>query len=150
MRDPRDEQYARLLVETCIDVQPGWQVMVNAHVRGRPLFEEVCKVIAERGAHVVPRVSFAGFGAPHPWIRNASDELLSVVPPVEVYELPTARWTVPSIFSSKPTVFVNLWMPGLQPIPSSPSTRAPSSRSRVSISTSSFDVADASTMRPPR
>src|SRR5712691_10548715 len=83
MRDPRDEQYARLLVETCIDVQPGWQVMVSSHVRGQPLFEEVCKVIAERGARVVPRVTFAGFGPPHQWIRNASDELLSVVAPVE-------------------------------------------------------------------
>jgi len=83
MRDPRDEQYARLLVETCIDVQPGWQVMVSSHVRGQPLFEEVCKVIAERGARVVPRVTFAGFGPPHPWIRKASDELLSVVAPVE-------------------------------------------------------------------
>ena len=28
MRDPRDAQYARLLVEECIDVQPGWQVLV--------------------------------------------------------------------------------------------------------------------------
>ena len=50
MRDPRDEQYARLLVETCIDVQPGWQVVVVGHVLGRPLFDEVCKVVAERGA----------------------------------------------------------------------------------------------------
>ena len=83
MRDPRDEAYARLLVETCIDVQPGWQVMVNSHALGRPLFEEVCKVIAERGAHVVPRVTFSGFGPPHQWIRRASDELLSVVAPVE-------------------------------------------------------------------
>ena len=83
MRDPRDERYARLLVETCIDVQPGWQVMVSANVPGRPLFEEVCKVIAERGAYTVPRVTFAGFGPPHPWIRTASDELLSVVSPIE-------------------------------------------------------------------
>ena len=35
MRDPRDEQYARLLVEECIDVQPGWQVLVVAGVLGR-------------------------------------------------------------------------------------------------------------------
>src|SRR5207245_1276026 len=83
MRDPRDEQYARLLVETCIDVQPGWQVMVTSNVRGRPLFDEVCKVIAERGAHVVPRLTFAGFGPPHPWVRHASEELLAVVSPVE-------------------------------------------------------------------
>ena len=34
MRDPRDEQYARILVETCIDVQPGWQVIVSASPLG--------------------------------------------------------------------------------------------------------------------
>ena len=41
MRDPRDEQYTRILVETCIDVQPGWQVIVVAGPLGRPLFAEV-------------------------------------------------------------------------------------------------------------
>jgi aminopeptidase len=85
MRDPRDEQYARLLVETCIDVQPGWQVLVTSNARGRPLFEEVCKVIAERGAYVLPRVSFAGFGPPLEWTKTASDELLSAPAPIEEY-----------------------------------------------------------------
>ena len=47
---------------------------------------------------------------------------LVFVPPVNVYELPTARCTVPSIFSSNATFFMKRWMPGLQPIPSSPST----------------------------
>src|SRR5207237_5615545 len=46
-------------------------------------FADVCDVLAERGAHTVPRLSFAGFGPPHPWIRSASDELLSVVSPIE-------------------------------------------------------------------
>jgi leucyl aminopeptidase (aminopeptidase T) len=35
--DPRVEQYARLMVETCLDVQPGWQVMVVGGIEGRPL-----------------------------------------------------------------------------------------------------------------
>ena len=56
---------------------------------------------------------------------------LSFLPPVEEYELPTARWTVPSIFSSNATFFMKRWMPGLQPIPSSPSRRAPSSVSSM-------------------
>ena len=29
MADPRIESYAKLLVETCLDVQPGWQVVVG-------------------------------------------------------------------------------------------------------------------------
>ena len=40
MRDPRDEQYAELLVGTCVDVQPGWQVVVAASQRAKPLADE--------------------------------------------------------------------------------------------------------------
>src|SRR5215208_3554803 len=85
MRDPRDEQYAKLLVETCIDVQPGWQVLVFSGVLGRPLFDEVCKAIAERGAYVLPRVAFhSGTGGPAlPWVNHASEELLSKPAPLE-------------------------------------------------------------------
>jgi Leucyl aminopeptidase (aminopeptidase T) len=45
MRDPRDEQYANLLVETCVDVQPGWQVVVAASPLARPLLDEVCRAM---------------------------------------------------------------------------------------------------------
>jgi len=85
MSDPRDEQYARLLVETCIDVQPGWQVIVVANALGRPLFDEVCKAVAERGAYVLPRIAFhSGLGGPPiSWVNEASDELLSKPAPIE-------------------------------------------------------------------
>src|SRR5262245_50634501 len=83
--DRRDEQYARLLVETCLDVQPGWQVLVACGAPGRPLFEEVCKVVAERGAYVLPRLTFNSGSpvAPLPWIQHASDELLGTLSPLE-------------------------------------------------------------------
>ena len=70
------------------------------------------------------------------------------VPPMFGKPVPSARWTVPSIFSSK-SVF-RMWrvMPGLQPIPSSPSLRAPSSVSSVSRRYSSSESAEASTIRP--
>src|SRR5215210_8229992 len=38
--DPRVEAYAALLVETCVDVQPGWQVLVTGGQLARPLLEE--------------------------------------------------------------------------------------------------------------
>jgi len=38
---------------------------------------------------------------------------LTFVPPVNVYELPTARWTVPSIFSSNATFFMKRWSAGV-------------------------------------
>ena len=53
------------------------------------------------------------------WIR------LWFTPPVLAYERPIARWTVPEIFSSKRTFFMYRVMPGLQPIPSSPSRARP-------------------------
>ena len=43
--DPRVEKLAGLLVERCIDVQPGWQVLVMGHPGARPLLEEVCRQI---------------------------------------------------------------------------------------------------------
>jgi aminopeptidase len=84
MRDPRDEQYARILVETCIDVQPGWQVLVLSGPLGRPLFAEVARAIARRGAYVLPRPFFPLGPMPTEWINEASDDLLRTMAPIEV------------------------------------------------------------------
>ena len=70
-------------------------------------------------------------------------------PPMTASPAPTARWTVPSIFSSKSVLRVWRWMPGLQPMPSSPTRRAPSSVSSAPSRNSSFAVAEASTTLPP-
>jgi leucyl aminopeptidase (aminopeptidase T) len=61
MADPRIEQYARLLVETCVDVQPGWQVVISSSSSGlgRPLVEEVTRQVARRGAYALLRSSLA-------------------------------------------------------------------------------------------
>src|SRR5581483_2547721 len=69
-------------------------------------------------------------------------------PPTNARPAPIARWTVPSIFSSKSVFRVCRWIPGLQPIPSSPRRRAPSSVSSAASRNSSFPVADASTTSP--
>ena len=52
-------------------------------------------------------------------------------PPICGKPVPIARWIVPSIFSSNSVFRMWRWMPGLQPIPNSPSRRAPSSVSSV-------------------
>jgi aminopeptidase len=83
MRDPRDEQYARILVETCLDVQPGWQVIVLSGPLGRPLFAEVARAIARRGAYVLPRPFFPLGTVPTEWINEASDDMLRKMPPIE-------------------------------------------------------------------
>ena len=57
MRDPRIEQYARILVDTCVAVQPGWQVIVWGGPSARPLIDEVARLIGQRGAYALVRSS---------------------------------------------------------------------------------------------
>src|SRR6266508_3860356 len=55
MADPRVERYAKLLVERCVDVQAGWQVLVIGMPLGRPLVDEVVRLVARRGAYALVR-----------------------------------------------------------------------------------------------
>ena len=83
--DPRVEQYAALLVETCVDVQPGWQVLVNGGILARPLLEAVSRAIGRRGAYALQRPNLAGSGINMPWASEAPDELLDTPPEIEAY-----------------------------------------------------------------
>jgi aminopeptidase len=84
MDDPRLGSYAQLLVERCIDPQPGWQVLVQTTTEARPLARELSRRLAERGAFALTRLSF---GAPWPvdldWIEAAPDELAPTLAPLE-------------------------------------------------------------------
>lgn len=60
MADPRVEEYAKLLVDTCVGVQEGWQVVVVGTPFGRPLIEEVNRLLGERGAWAITRISLSG------------------------------------------------------------------------------------------
>ncbi len=82
MPETRVREYARLLVEDCVGVQPGWQVLVLAQVLSRPLFDEVLAAIARRGAYALPRLAFGGF-AGDSWLREAPEELLRTPAPIE-------------------------------------------------------------------
>ena len=84
--DPRIEQYARLLVERSLDVQPGWQVMVISTPLCRPLVEEVVRGIARRGAYPLVRLSFIDLeqvAFDSLWASEAPDELLGAMAPSE-------------------------------------------------------------------
>ena len=54
MRDPRIDDYARLLVDRSVGVQPGWQVFLRATPLARPLVEAVQEQIARRGRLPAP------------------------------------------------------------------------------------------------
>ena len=79
--DPRLAAYARLLVERCIDPRPGWQVLVQTTSVARPLAEQLSRLLAERGAYALTRITF---GAPWPvdldWIEAAPRELAATLP----------------------------------------------------------------------
>lgn len=83
MPDPRVEQYARLLVERCLDVQPGWQVIVTGEPGARPLVQAAARVIAERGAYFLSRIYFAQ--ANNLWLKHAPLDLIARTAPIELY-----------------------------------------------------------------
>ena len=83
MTDPRLEAYAKLLVERCLDVQPGWQVIVSGGVLARPLIESVSRRLGRRGAYAVQRLNLTGNGINVPWAKEAPDELLDNPAPIE-------------------------------------------------------------------
>jgi aminopeptidase len=90
MPDPRLEQYARVLVETCLDVQPDWQVLIYSGPLARPLIEEVSRGIARRGAYAIMRLQLDGESSNLPWAEEASEELLGRPAPLRVHEFETA------------------------------------------------------------
>src|SRR5688500_9269725 len=87
MRDPRLEQYARILTDTCVGVQPGWQVIVSSGPLGRPLVEEIAAQLGRLGAYALLRQSITGS---IPWMLEAPDELLSQFPSIELHALENA------------------------------------------------------------
>jgi aminopeptidase len=79
-------EYARLLVERCLDVQPDWQVTVRSSPLARPLVEEVTRRIARRGAYALVRLSYGLERLSHDlvWAAEAPLELLRTMPPIEM------------------------------------------------------------------
>jgi aminopeptidase len=84
MGDPRLASYASLLVERCVGVQPGWQVLVRATPTARPLVEEIVSAIARREAYALPRLSFSRFS---PWLAEAPTELLGTLAEIDAHEI---------------------------------------------------------------
>ena len=87
MADPRLASYASLLVDRCVDVQPGWQVLIRATPAARPLVDEVVAAVARRGAYALPRLQFARTTA---WVAEAPEERLATVAEIEAHELDNA------------------------------------------------------------
>jgi len=81
MRDARVDEYARLLVERSVGVQPGWQVVVRATHLARPLVEALLEEIGRRGAYPILQMTFESVGGP--FERVAPVELLTEASPIQ-------------------------------------------------------------------
>ena len=85
MPDPRVEQYARVMVETCLDVQPGWRSWSSAASRRGRSSTEVARQLARRGAYALMRPRFSGnYVCATDWAREAPIELIENASPIEV------------------------------------------------------------------
>jgi aminopeptidase len=87
--DPRVERYARLLVETCVDVQPGWEVLLLSTPLARPLLEEISRQIGRKGAYVYQRLDFTGAvgSGSSAWLQTAPDEILTELPSIDRFTI---------------------------------------------------------------
>jgi aminopeptidase len=85
--DPRVQQYAELLVNRCVDVQPGWEVVVVGSTEARPLVEEVIRAIGRRGAVPVVQLTFSGMDFwpfETVWAETAPPELVAKRSPLRL------------------------------------------------------------------
>ncbi len=88
MADERVTAYAELLVDRCIDPQPGWQVLVATTTEARPVAQELSRLLAERGAYALTRIAFgAAFPTDLDWIGAAAPEFAATLAPLERHVL---------------------------------------------------------------
>ena len=83
MNDPRIEAYAKLLVERCLDVQPGWEVLIRSTPLARPLLEELERQIARRDAYAIMRINWTLWPIDLEWTAEAPEQLLSELAEVD-------------------------------------------------------------------
>jgi aminopeptidase len=88
MTDPRDRAYAELIVDGCLGVQPGWEVWVGGNPDARPLLEELCGLLGERGAYAHLRVSFGTtLVGSHRWLERVPLDVVARPASIVVREL---------------------------------------------------------------
>jgi aminopeptidase len=78
-------EYARLLVERSLDVQPGWQVLIRTQPEARPLVQELIRMIAERRAYPLLRMNWSLFPLDEPWAAEAPLDLVGAIAPIDQY-----------------------------------------------------------------
>jgi aminopeptidase len=83
--DPRVAEYAELLVERCLGVQPGWQVLIRSQPAARPVLEEITRLVARKGAHPLLRMGFSLWPMDEAWASEAPTELVGELAPIDLH-----------------------------------------------------------------
>ncbi len=83
--DPRVGEYAELLVERCLGVQPGWQVLIRSQPEAQPLLDELTRLIARRGAYPLLRMNWTLFPLDEAWAAEAPLGLVGEIAPIDLY-----------------------------------------------------------------
>jgi len=83
--DPRVTEYARLIVERSLDVQPGWQVLIRTQPLARPLIQELIAMIAQRGAYPLLRMNYVLYPRDEVWASEAPLELVGEMAPIDLF-----------------------------------------------------------------
>ena len=81
--DPRVDAYAKLLVERCLDVQPGMQVLIRTTPIAKPAVLALQREIAHRGAFPILRIGFVQWPSNPAWAAEAPVELLGELPELD-------------------------------------------------------------------
>src|SRR3954464_4724774 len=84
MRDPRLEKLADVLVNYSVGVKPGNLVRISSPPIAQPLVIELYKRVVEAGGHPLVRMMPEELG--EIFVKNASDDQLKFVNPVNVFE----------------------------------------------------------------
>jgi aminopeptidase len=72
-------------VDNCVGVQDGWQVVVMGTPLGRPLLEEVARLLGERGAYAIMRIGLTGAlgSSDLSWVLAAPESRLAELSAIE-------------------------------------------------------------------
>ncbi|WP_288482242.1 aminopeptidase [uncultured Deinococcus sp.] len=94
------EQHARLMVEYCIDAQPGDRVLVACTTLALPLVEGIHRALLGRGAQPVLRLDYPG--QQEDFLRLAPDHLLDHLHPADLADMESVQASIRILTPQRP------------------------------------------------
>jgi aminopeptidase len=87
MADERIRKFAEILLDTCVGVQKGWQVILSSSPLARPMVEELTRGLAERGAYALLRINWSEGMAELAWVESAPLDVLAEMADIDRYAM---------------------------------------------------------------